>query len=77
MAAHTIEPAYTPTYSSRLNAIEAHCTSLKTFAIGGTDDPSHACRRWRIARSLTWRTKETGSSKAALARCSRVRLYRH
>ena len=36
MAAHNIEPAYTPTYSSWLNAIEAHFTSLKKFAIGGT-----------------------------------------
>jgi hypothetical protein len=76
MAAHNIEPAYTPTYSSWLNAIEAHVTSLKTFAIGGTDDPSHECRRWRIARYLTWRSKEKGSSKAALAQFSRVRLYR-
>src|SRR5713101_2367201 len=77
MAAHNIEPAYTPTYSSWLNAIEAHFTSLKKFAIGGTDDPSHEYRRWRIARYLTWRNKEKGSSKAALAQFSRVRLYRH
>src|SRR5215216_5820929 len=77
MAAHNIEPAYTPTYSSWLNAIEAHFTSLKKFAIGGTDDPSHEYRRWRIARYLTWRSKEKGSSKAALAQFSRVRLYRH
>jgi DDE superfamily endonuclease len=76
MAAHNIEPAYTPTYSSWLNAIEAHFTSLKKFAIGGTDDPSHEYRRWRIARYLTWRNKEKGSSKAALAQFSRVRLYR-
>jgi transposase len=62
MAAHNIEPAYTPTYSSWLNAIEAHFTSLKKFAIGGTDDPSHEYRRWRIARYLTWRNKEKGSS---------------
>jgi hypothetical protein len=77
MAAHNIEPAYTPTYSSWLNAIEAHFTSLKKFAIGGTDDPSHEYRRWRIARYLTWRNKEKGSSKAALAQFSRVKLYRH
>ena len=75
--AHNIEPAYTPTYSSWLNAIEAHFTSLKKFAIGGTDDPSHEYRRWRIARYLTWRNKEKGSSKAALAQFSRVKLYRH
>ena len=79
MAAHNIEPAYTPTYSSWLNAIEAHFTSRKKFAIGGiggTDDPSHEYRRWRIARYLTRRSKEKGSSKAALAQCSRVKLYR-
>ena len=73
----TSEPAYTPTYSSWLNAIEAHFTSLKKFAIGGTDDPSHESRRWRIARYLAWRNKEKGSSKAALAQFSRVKLYRH
>ena len=77
MAAHNIEPAYTPTYSSWLNTIEAHFTSLKKLAIGGTDDPSHEYRRWRIARYLTWRNKEKGSSKAALAQFSRVKLYRH
>lgn len=75
-AAHNIEPAYTPTYSSWLNAIEAHFTSLKKFAIGGTDDPSHEYRRWRIARYLTWRNKAKGNSRAALAQFSRVRLYR-
>jgi hypothetical protein len=64
-------------YSSWLNAIEAHLTSLEKFAIGGTDDPSHEYRRWRIARYPTWRSKEKGSSKAALAQFSRVRLYRH
>lgn len=77
MAAHNIEPAYTPTYSSWLNAIEAHVTSLKKFAIGGTDDPSHEYRRWRIARYLTWRKKEEGSFKAALAQFPRGKLYRH
>jgi hypothetical protein len=77
MAAHTIEPASTPPSSSWLNAIAAHSTSPTKCAIGGTDDPSHEYRRWCIARSLTWRNKEQGSSKAALAQCSRVRLYRH
>lgn len=36
MAAHNIEPVYTPTYASWLNAIESHFTPLKKFAIGGT-----------------------------------------
>ena len=77
MAAHNIEPVYTPTYASWLNAIECHFGPLKRFAIGGTDDPSHEYRRWRIARYLTWRNREKGSSGAALARFSRVKLYRH
>ena len=54
-----------------------HAASLKKFAIGDTDDPSHEYRRWRIARYLTWRNKEKGSSKAALAQFSRVKLYWH
>ena len=77
MAGHNIEPAYTPTYASWLNAIECHFTPLKKFAIGGTDDPSHEYRRWRIARYLTWRNREKGSSKASLAKFPRVKLYQH
>jgi transposase len=77
MAQHNIEPVYTPTYASWLNAIEAHFGPLKRFAIAGTDDPSHEYRRWRIARYLTWRNREKGSHKAALAQFRRVKLYRH
>jgi len=77
MATHNIEPVYTPTYASWLNAIESHFTRLKKFAITGTDDPSHEYRRWRIARYLTWRNRSKGSTKAALAKFSRVKLCRH
>lgn len=77
MTAHNIEPVYTPTYASWLNAIESHFTPLKRFAIAGTDDPSHEYRRWRIARYLNWRNRSKGSSKAALAKFSRVKLCRH
>jgi len=77
MAAHNIEPVYTPTYASWLNAIESHFTPLKKFAIAGTDDPSHVYRRWRIARYLTWRNRSKNSHKAALAKFSRTKLYRH
>ena len=77
MAAHNIEPVYTPTYASWLNAIESHCAPLKKFAIAGTDDPSHEYRRWRIARYLTWRNRERGAAKAALAKFPRVKLYGH
>lgn len=77
MAAHNIEPVYTPTYASWLNAIESHFTPLKKFAIGGADDPSHEHRRRRIARYLSWRNREKGTTTAHLARFSRVKLYRH
>ncbi len=77
MAAHNIEPVYTPTYASWLNAIESHFTQLKKFAIGGTDDPSHEYRRWRIARYLTWRNRNKGSSKAAIAQFPRTKLCWH
>lgn len=77
MADHNIEPVYTPTYASWLNAIESHFTALKKYAIGGTDDPSHKHRRRRIGRYLTWRNRSKGSHTAALAQFSRVKLYRH
>ena len=77
MDAHNIEPVYTPTYASWLNAIESHFTPLKKFAVAGTDDPSHEYRRWRIARYLTWRNRNKGSHHAALASFPRAKLYRH
>lgn len=77
MAAHNIEPVYTPTYASWLNAIECHFMPLKKFAISGTDDPSHEHRRRRIARYLTWRNRDKGSHKATLAKFSLVKLCRH
>ena len=77
MADNNIEPVYTPTYSSWLNAIEAHFGPLKKFAIAGTDDPNHATRRRRIARYLTWRNSQKGSTRAELAKFSRVKLVQH
>jgi transposase len=77
MAAHNIEPIYTPTYASWLNPIESQFTALKKFAITGTDDPSHEHRRRRIARYLTWRNRDKRSGKAPLANFSRVKLYGH
>ena len=77
MADHNIEPVYTPTYASWLNAIESRFAPLKKFAIAGTDDPSHEYRRWRIARYLTWRNRAKGATKAALAKFPRVKLYGH
>lgn len=77
MARHNIEPVYTPTYASWLNAIEAQFTALKKYALAGSDDPSHLHRRRRIGRYLTRRNREKGSYKAALAKFSRIKLCQH
>ena len=39
--ANNIEPVWTPTYSSWLNAIEAHFGGVRKFAISGADEPMH------------------------------------
>jgi transposase len=56
----------TPTYSSWLNAIEAHFTALKKFCINNSDDPTHRDRRKRIYRYLSWRNKDHGSNSSPL-----------
>jgi len=56
----------TPTYSSWLNAIEAHFTPLKKFCIANSDDQSHLERRKRIYRYITIRNREAGSQNCAL-----------
>lgn len=56
----------TPTYSSWLNAIEAHFTPLKKFCISNSDDQNHLERRKRIYRYLTLRNKEAGSQSRLL-----------
>jgi hypothetical protein len=71
MAAHNIEPAYTPTYSSWLNAIEAHFTSLKTYAevlAGGFVDvkdvaPGLRRRLRRGVGDLLERAQEAGTAR--------------
>ena len=57
----------TPTYSSWLNAIEAHFTPLKKFCLSNSDDSSHSDRRKRIYKYLTFRNKEKGSQLNPLA----------
>ena len=39
--ANNVELAYTPTYSSWLNRIEAQFQALRYFALDGTDHASH------------------------------------
>ncbi len=43
-AANNVELAYTPTYSSWLNRIEAQFQALRYFALDGTDHGSTASR---------------------------------
>ena len=54
-AANNVELAYTPTYSSWLNRIEAQFQALRYFALDGTDHPSHAEQARMIRRYIRWR----------------------
>jgi transposase len=53
--ANNVELAYTPTYSSWLNRIEAQFTALRYFALDGTDHPSHTEQASMIRRYIRWR----------------------
>jgi transposase len=56
-AANNIELAYTPTYSSWLNRIEAQFQALRYFALDGTDHHSHAEQASMIRRYIIWRNR--------------------
>jgi transposase len=56
-AANNVELAYTPTYSSWLNRIEAQFTALRYFALDGTDHDSHAEQASMIRRYIRWRNR--------------------
>jgi transposase len=72
-----MEVAWTPTYSSWLNAIEAHFTSLKKFVLSNSDDMSHDERRKRIGRYLTWRNREHSARSCPLTSFRRIKLEVH
>ena len=74
---NNMEVAWTPTYSSWLNAIEAHFTSLKKFVLSNSDDMSHDERRKRIARYLTWRNRQHQARSCPLAKFRRIKLETH
>jgi len=74
---NNVEPVWTPTYSSWLNAIEAHFGGIRKFAINGSDEPSHQHRRRRIQRYLTWRNRERADLPCPLARFRYNKLERH
>jgi transposase len=56
-AANNVEFAYTPTYSSWLNRIEAQFQALRYFALDGTDHPSHREQASMIRRYIIWRNR--------------------
>jgi transposase len=56
-AANNVELAYTPTYSSWLNRIEAQFQALRYFALDGTDHPSHKEQASMIRRYIIWRNR--------------------
>ena len=55
--ANNVELAYTPTYSSWLNRIEAQFQALRYFALDGTDHGSHAEQASMIRRYIIWRNR--------------------
>lgn len=77
MASHRMEPVWTPTEASWLNAIEAHFGSMKTFVVNNSDDPDHETRRRRIYRYLTWRNKQHHASNCPLKQLRRIKLDGH
>ena len=52
---NNVELAYTPTYSSWLNRIEAQFQALRYFALDGTDHASHKEQASMIRRYIIWR----------------------
>jgi len=56
-AANNVELAYTPTYSSWLNRIEAQFQALRYFTLDGTDHGSHDEQASMIRRYIRWRNR--------------------
>ncbi len=56
-AANNVELAYTPTYSSWLNRIEAQFQALRYFALDGTDHGTHQEQASMIRRYIRWRNR--------------------
>jgi len=76
-ASNNIEPVWTPTYSSWLNAIEAQFSAIRRFAINGADEPSHQHRRRRIQRYLTWRNRDHKANSCPLNKFRYNKLDTH
>jgi transposase len=57
--ANNVEPAYTPTYASWANPIEAHFGPLREFAINNSDHANHVALADAIRRYIRWRNANT------------------
>ncbi len=55
--ANNVELAYTPTYSSWLNRIEAQFQALRYFTLDGTDHATHREQASMIRRYIIWRNR--------------------
>lgn len=55
--ANSVEFAYTRTYSPRLNRIEAQFQALRSFALDGTDHPTHEEQASMFRRYIIWRNR--------------------
>jgi transposase len=62
-AANNVELAYTPTYSSWLNRIEAQFQALRYFSLDGTDHGTHAEQASMIRRYIRWRNRHARDEK--------------
>ena len=77
MAKSNMEPVFTPTYASWLNAIESHFFGVRKFTCQVTDDRSHVSRRQRIRDYLLWRNHQAGADSTPLALFMSIQLERH
>ena len=58
-ADHHVELAFTPTYASWANPIEAHFGPLRQFVIANSDYPDHPTLGRALRKYLRWRNHHT------------------
>ena len=74
-AENAVELAFTPTYGSWANPIEAHFGPLREFAIANSDHQSHAEMARAIRAYIRWRNAHTSDPEIlALERKHRARM---
>lgn len=61
--ADNVELAYTPTYSSWLNQIEAQFQARRYFTLDGTDHQTHAEQASMIRRYIRWRNRHAADKQ--------------